>query len=66
MREFNKFIVLPTFGLSKAKQPVADIGKHLSAEVAEASYSSKNGENDDEIPVLYIRGYQIKGVNWLL
>ena len=52
--------------MSKVKQPVVDIGKHLIAEVAEASYSSKNSDNDNEIPALQLRGYQIEGMKWLL
>ena len=39
-------------GLSKVKQPVADIGNHLSAEVEAASSSSNNGDNDNEITAL--------------
>ena len=66
MRDFKKLSVLPSFGVSKVKQPVADIGEHVSVEVAAASYSSNNDDDDNEIPALHICGYQLKGVNWLL
>ena len=33
VREFKKIIISPLFGVSEVKRPVADIGKHLSAEV---------------------------------
>ena len=29
------------------------------------SSSSKNGDDENKIPALHIRGYQFKGVNWL-
>ena len=66
MRDFKKISVSPSFGVSKVKRPVADIGKHFSSEVAAASSSSKNGDDGNEIPALQLRGYQLKGVNWLL
>ena len=50
---FKKLSVLPSFVVSKV------IGKQLSVEVAEASYSSNNGDNDNEIPALQLRGYQL-------
>ena len=59
VRYFNKLSVSPSFGVSKEKRPVADIGKHLSEEVAAASYSSKNGDNDNEIPAIQLLGYQL-------
>ena len=37
VRYFRKLNVSPSFGVFYVKQPGADIGKHLSAEVAEAS-----------------------------
>ena len=66
MRDFKKISVSPSFGVSKVKRPVADIGKHLSEEVVAASYSLNNDDNDNEIPALQLRGYQLEGVNWLL
>ena len=30
LRDFKKLSILPSFGVSKVKLPVADIGKHLS------------------------------------
>ena len=41
VRGFKKLSVLPSFGVSKVKRPVADIVKHLSEEVTEASSKSK-------------------------
>ena len=66
VRDFKKISVSPSFNVSKVKRPVANIGKHFSTEVAAASSSSKNGDNDNEIPALQLRGYQLEGVNWLL
>ena len=66
MRDFKKLSVSPSFGVSKVKRPVAYIGKHLSAEVVTASYSSNNGDNDIEIHALHLSGYKLKEVNWLL
>ena len=66
MREFKKLSVLLSFGVSKVNQPVVDIGKHLSAEVAAASSSLNNGDDDNEIPALQLRGYQLEGLTWLL
>ena len=66
VRDFKKLSVLPSFGVSKVKQPVADIGKHLSAEVVVASSSLNNGDDENEIPALQLCGYQFEGVNWLL
>ena len=66
MRDFKKHSVSPLFDVFKVKRPVSDIGKHLIAEVASASYSSNNGYDDNEIPALQLRGYQLEGVNWLL
>ena len=57
---------LPSLGVSKVNRPVSDIGKHLSADVAEDSSSFNNGYDDNEIPALQLRGYQLKGVNWML
>ena len=65
MRDLKKLSVLPSFGVSRVKQPVDDIGKHLSEEVASNSSSSKNGDNDNKIPALQLCGYQLEGVNWL-
>ena len=56
VREFKKLSVLPPFGVSKVKQSVDYIGKHLSAEVAEASSSSNNGDNNGGIPAIQLRG----------
>ena len=47
VRYFKKLSVLPSFGESKVKIPVAVFGKHLSTEVTEASSSSNNGEDDN-------------------
>ena len=66
VRDFKMLSVSPLFGVSKVKQPVDDIGKHLSAEVMEASYQSNNGDNDNEMPAIQLCGDQIEGVNWLL
>ena len=66
MRDSKKLCVLPSFGVSKVKRPVADIGKHLSAEVTAASSSLKNGDDYNEIPALQLRDYHIEGVNCLL
>ena len=41
VKYFKKLSVLLSFGVSKVKQPVDDIGKHLSEEVASNSSSSK-------------------------
>ena len=60
MRDFKKLSFLPSFGVSKVKRPVSDIGKHFSAEVAVASSSFNNGDNDNEIPALQLCGYQLK------
>ena len=57
---------LPSFGVSKVKRPGAYIGKHLSAEVAAAPSSLNNGDNDNEIPALQLRGHQLEGVKGLL
>ena len=46
-RDFKKISVSPSFGVSKVKRPVDDIGKHLSAEVEEDSFLSNNGEDDN-------------------
>ena len=66
MRDYKKLSVFPSFGVSKVKRQVADIRKHLSAEVTVDSSSLKNDDNDDEIPALQLRGYQTEGVNCLL
>ena len=55
MRDFKRLSILPSFGVSKVKRPVSDIGKQLSADVAAASSSSNNGENYNEIPALQLR-----------
>ena len=47
VRDFKKLSVLPSFGVSKVKRTVSDIGKHLSSDVVEASYSSNNGDDDN-------------------
>ena len=60
VRDFKKISVLPSFDVSKVKRPVADIGKHLSAELSEASSSSNNGDDDNGIPALQLRGYYIR------
>ena len=64
--DFKNISVLLSFGVSKVRLPVSDIGEHLSVEVEAASSSSKNGDDDNEIPALHLRGYQLEGVNWLL
>ena len=66
VRDFKKFSVLTSFGVSKVKRPVADIGKNLSAEVEEASSSSNNGDNNGGIPAIQLRSYQLEGVKWLI
>ena len=47
VRDLKKLSVSTSFGVSKVKQAVADIGENLSAEVATASYSSNNDEDDN-------------------
>ena len=45
--DFKKFSFLSSFGVSKVKLPVADIGKNFSAEVAADSSSLNNGDNNN-------------------
>ena len=66
MKNFKKLSFLLSFGVSKVKRRVADILKHFSEVMTEASSSSNNGDDDNEIPVLQLCGYQLKGLNLLL
>ena len=52
VRDSKKLSVSPSFGVSKVKQPVAVIGKHLSAEVVSDSSFSINVGDDNEITAL--------------
>ena len=66
VKNFKKLSFLLSFGVSKVKRRVADILKHFSEVMTEASSSSNNGDDDNEIPALHIHGYQLEVMNWLI